>query len=388
MRYMARRVRSGLWVDRDVPLIQAERQINLSGPYTLNARVPPEYLRQKASDGRPVLDDKWSTMIYAVRDADGSIEGGGFVMPGTSFDDETSVNCAGLTAFPQRLYIRFRHNYGPAAKTAPKPGNPSTPAIPRPDPVLVYRDLWDRMQAVAGQDIGVTITGTTSSRVRIGNNAEPIRYRDYETPKYGEAMQAMAELTPFDYLEEIKWANTSRTEVKHDVRIAQPRLGSFRRELLLAEGANVPIPITLQTADTGTFLIGVGKGDPPGPSMVYETMPVDTADKISLVTHRLLTDKTLSEAAMQKRLVKYQTILRETYDITTIVVTDHPNCPIKSIVVGDDITLDFEHPDFGRVRTVVRVLGVALSEVDTVATLTTSRSVFFVYDSLTEELDS
>jgi hypothetical protein len=388
MRYQARRVRSGLWVDRNVPLQQAERTVSLSGPYTINARLPDEYLRQTAEDGRPILDDKWSTIIYAVSDDGRTIEGGAFVMPGTNIGDDTSINCAGLTAYPQRLYFRGRKLYGPAAKTAAKPRTPSKPAVPRPDPVFVYRDLWRLMQEVPGQDIGVTVTGTQSSKVRVGNNAEPIRYRDYETPKYGDAMQSMAEMTPFDYVERCTWVDGNRDDVKHAVEIGHPRLGGYQEEISLVEGVNVHVPFAVQTLDSGSYLIGVGKGDPPGPRMVFETMPVDVQDKISLVTHRLLTDKTLSQAAMQKRLRKYRGILAQNWDVTSITVTEHESCPLSSIRVGDDIPIDFEHPDFGRVRDTVRVLSMALSEIDTVAVLTTSRSLFFIYDSLTEELDS
>lgn len=390
---MARRI-GGDWITRDLTLTDVELTLNLSGPTTLNANLAPETNAYLWEDRLRVGED-WATMIYACSEETGDILGHGIVLPPTQYDDLARVTCAGVSTYPTGYIYTGSRLWGPQAATKAvkdkdgKVRTPAKPEIPRPDPISIVYDHWDWIQDQQASDLDVvlvgdsdTTQGTGKSRVLIGNYAEPYRLRKWDTPDLGEEIDGLAQITPFDYAEECVWANAAQTEVDHRVRIGYPRLGRRRDDLRFALGENIAMVPAVATVEAGAnMLIGLGKGEP-GPSMVYEEMPWDDG---RLRRHRVLTDKTASSEKLKRRMAIYREALSQRYDVTSLAVIDHPNAPLSSIQLGDDIRVQAEHPEYGPLDLYVRVLSITRGESDEAAVLTTSASVFFIYRP-TEEL--
>lgn len=394
MRYMARRI-GGDWITRDLTLTDVEFTLNLSGPTTINANLAPETNAFLWEDRLRVGED-WATMIYAIDEYSGDPLGHGIVLPPTQYDDLARLTCAGVSTYPHGYIYTGSRLWGPQAATKAvkdKHGNVKTPAkpeIPRPDPIKIVRDHWEWIQDQHASELGVSITGDldTGQRangdpvVAIGNYAEPYRLRKWDAPDLGNEIDTLAQVTPFDYVEKVAWANAAKTEVEHTIKIGYPRLGRKRDDLRFALGENIAAVPAVATVEAGAnMLIGLGKGEA-GPSMVYEEMPWDDG---RLRRHRVLTDKTASKEVLKRRMAIYREALNQRYDVTSLAVVDHPNARLSSIQLGDDIRVQAEHPEYGPLDLYVRVLSITRGESDEAAVLTTSASVFFIYKP-TEEL--
>lgn len=387
---MARRIGTGEWITRDLVLTDVENTITLSGPGTITGNLEPEFNRVLWPDRLRVAED-WATMIYALDD-NGNFTNHGIVLPPTAYDDAARITCAGVSSYPNGYIFTDSRLWGPQAKVPAKKNKngkivrPGKPEIARPDPLAIFVDHWEWIQAQPHSDLGVTITGDkntkqggTASKVLIGNYAEPYRLRKWEAPDLGSEIDTLAQLTPFDFREVVTW---NGNEPKHSIEVGYPRLGTKRDDLRFAMGENVPLIPAVQTVEAGAnMLIGLGKGEA-GPSMAYEEMPWTDG---RLRRHRVLTDKTATNEVLKRRMAIYREAFNQRYDVTSVAVVDHPNARLSSLRLGDDIRVVADHPEFGPIDVWVRILSITRSESDEAAVLTTSASVFFIYKP-TEEL--
>jgi len=220
------------------------------------------------------------------------------------------------------------------------------------------------------------------SKVLIGTYGEPYRLRKWETPDLGSEMDNLAQMTPFEFVEETDWLNAAHTQVDHKIRVGYPRLGRARDDLRFVQGENVPTVPSVQTVEGfANHLIGLGRGEA-GPSMVYEEKPWSDG---RLRRTRVLTDKTANSDVIKKRLGVYKDILGHRYDVTQVAVIDHPNARISSIQLGDDVRVQADHPEYGEIDLMVRVLSITRGNTYDSAVLTTSAAAFFIYNP-SEEL--
>lgn len=391
---MARRI-GGEWLTRDLALTDVENTVTLSGPGSITGNLPPEVNRVLQPD-RARLAEDWATMIYAVNDAGTRCINHGIVLPPTEYDDAARITCAGVSVYPQGYIYTDSKFWGPQAHQKAKKNKkgkvvqPAIPYKPHPDPIEVYRELWRWIQNQAHSDLGVKITGATDTGKRprpnqeepvvgLGSYSDPYRLRYYETPDVGGEMDTFAELTPFDYREQVDW---DWEEPEHQIELGYPRLGRKRTDLRLAMGENIALAPTVSTsAAAANMLIGVGNGDA-GPRMVYERLPWNDG---RLRRHRVVTDKTASEKGMKRRLEMRREMFTQGFDVTSVALVDHPNARISQLQLGDDVRVLAEHPEFGLIDTWVRILSITRGENDDAAVLTTSASAFFTYKA-TEEL--
>lgn len=386
---MARRIRTGEWLTKNLYLDTVERNAVLSGPSTLTGNLEPGFAQQKHTDGLRVIEER-ATMIYAVNDATGQIETAGIVTAPTAYEDRTRITCAGVTSYPKGYIYTGSRLWGPAAAVPARSGTPAQAALPRPDAVEVYVDHWNWMQAQPASDLGVVLTGDLTtrnaqgvSRVPIGTMAEPYRLRRWDAPDLGSKMSELAEATPFDFVERTRWADADREQVVHEVQIGYPRLGRRRDDLRFAQGENIDQQPAISTLEQqANHIIGLGNGEA-GPSMAFRDTPWDDG---TLRSTRVFTDKTLGQAMLDRRVAILQRIYEVAdFDVTSVVVVDHPNAPLSAIQLGDDIRVLGTHQEFGRYDLWVRVLAIGRSEQTDRATLTTSRSDLFIYNP-TEEI--
>lgn len=332
MRYMARRVITGEWLDRDLPLTGVTRTRTLSGPSLIKATIEPELREVYASDGLRVIEDL-ATMIYAVGD-DGELLRGGIVVPPTEFEDEsTSLTAAGVSSYPHGFIYEDSRLWGPSS------------TLPRPDPIAIFRDLWEHVQSFENSDLGVVVTGTQSSTQRVGNNSDPYRLRWWEAPDVGEEMDNLAEDTPFDYTEHYAWADEDQEEVRIEVEVGWPRLGRARDDLRFVMGENIVGVGNPQTTNQFNNIIGLGNGE--GQRMITGRAQIlDGRLRRTLVY-------TNKEIRGRKRMQRKVSRLLERlhggrYEIGEVTVIDHPNAPIDQINEGDDLLINYFVPAVGQ----------------------------------------
>lgn len=395
MRYMARRILSGEWIDRDLPLVEGENTRVLNGPSLIGGKVPPEFNRHLWNDGMRLAED-WATMIYAVDEDTGDILNSGIVLPPTSYEETSAaIQCAGVMSYAQGYIYTASRLWGPALGEPDLYGffgniyKYGTPDLPRPDPIEIFADHWEWIQQQQDSNLDVTITGDTSTRgpngeprSPIGNYEEPYRLAWYGAPDLGQEMSNLAEITPFDYIEEADWANEVHTDVSHEIRVGYPRHGRRRDDLRFAVGENVVITPAVQSlAGQANHIIGIGNGEA-GPSMVASS--VGRVDG-RLRRTRVYTNKTITDIEiMRRRLAMQWSALDQRFDVTAVAISDHPNARISSIQLGDDIWLEFDHPEYGEIGLWVRVLSITTGDDSGAAVLTTSASNLFNYNPIEE----
>lgn len=379
MRYLAQRVGTGEWLDRDLPLSQVTRTRTLSGPGGITATVEPDLRTARHTDGLLILEG-WGTMLYAADEGGaGQIRCAGIVVDSDGADDALTVTAPGFTTYPHGYIYDDSRIWGPAQGT----GTVSNPQYPRPDPLQIVQDHWEWIQAQPDSDLGVRLVGDLKSSERVGSYEEPYRLRWWDYRDLGEEIDNLASGTPFEYVEEHSWDDAAHLSVDHRVRLGWPRLGRKRTDLRFADGENIAQPVSA-TATGGGFandVIGIGNGE--GRKMVLSRSTVRDG---RLRRHLVVTDKTARQARMDKVVRDIRERMVNTIDIASLVIFDHPNAPISAIDPGDDIYVQTSIPAFGGdIAMWLRVL--SITEDDTVpgqATLATQRSSAFVYSATLE----
>lgn len=152
MRFLARRVLTGEWLTRDLPLSDLpEITDELSGPGSLTGTVTPEIGQLKGDDGMPLLDE-WGTELYYEQA--GQLRWGGLLVSSELAGPDWKLEAAGFTTYPHGI------PYGGVYRRI------------EVDPLDVVRHLWTHVQQQPDSDLGMVVDGTTSS-VTVG---EPLRY--------------------------------------------------------------------------------------------------------------------------------------------------------------------------------------------------------------------
>lgn len=406
-RYIAQRATTGQFLDFDLPLSRDELTWELSGPGCLRATITPERATMKAEDGRLLLEE-WGTFIFA--EAGGEIRWGGILI-NSGWNGETwELECAGFSAYPNGQPYGSEYS-----QTGVDPGD-------------VFRHIWLHLQSYFNGDLGVRVTGTytgqliglptgpvlpvqVSGRVyqhmmklgwttRQGDSSQRIYPPDYdgdvppnpnsnqdplepyellwwEAPDCGQALNTLVTDTPMDYVERHAWdENAPYDAVKHEIQLYYPRCGRRRFDLAFIQGDNVTSVVSPQ-ADGDYFanaVMGLGAGEGSG-SIRRTTATADGRLRRAYV----YTAKDVSNESMLDRMIENEMRRRQLIlTIDQIEVIDHPNAPIGSWALGDDILVRAVVPWLGEIELWCRITGWSLTS-DTTATLKLARSDSFSY---------
>lgn len=350
-RYIAQRATTGEILDFEVPLHRDELRWDLSGAGSLRGTVKPDTGTMRAHDGRLLLEE-WGTFLYA--EADGEIRWGGIVVS-SGFDGPSwKIEAAGFASYPHGL---------------PYAGSYATAGA---DPADVVRHLWEHVQSYADGDLGLAVTGDKTSAV-IGTAEEPYELHWWEAPDVGSEIDSLAKEALFDYAERHFWDGE---EIRHELQIGYPRLGRRRDDLAFIQGDNVASVVTpeLDGEIFANEVLGIGAGE--GPGSVQRTTAVRDG---RLRRTYVYTAKDVSSVPRMDALIRNELTRRQqTLSISSIVVRDHPNAPIGSWSVGDDVLVEADLPWLGEIALWCRITAWALTS-DTTAALTLSRSDSFSY---------
>lgn len=376
-RYIAQRALTGEFLDWDVPLRDVQITHALSGPDGLSGTLSPECGRLLGPDGKPLFDE-WSTILYA--EADGQIRCAG-ILTHSEFSDagEWSIECTGFAGYPKGI---------------PYLGNFSSTSV---DPLVVVREIWNHVQAQPDGSLGVFLDSTTSP-VRIGSSPKHVAFTTdageavsfdasqayqlvwWEAPDCGDEIDNLAQQTPFDYREAHKWLDDGTIE--HRIRLGYPRLGRRRNDLRFVLGENlgaVPTP-TREGDEFANEVYGVGKGE--GSAALHVRIPQRDG---RLRRCYVFTNSSAASADLLTQLARQELARRNPIEmLDSVVVRDHPNAPLGSWDVGDDILVQGELPWLGSFSLWCRITSETLSpDSGDAATLTLQRSDSFTYGGIT-----
>jgi hypothetical protein len=367
-RYIAQRALTREILDVDLPLRRDELTWALSGPGSFKGSLDAALGTHVAPDGRPLIEP-WSTAIYV--EADGEIRAGLLVTSTSVEGSRLVVEAAGFTTYPHGLpytgpdYVKIQI-----------------------DPAQVVKDLWAHIQAQPSGDLGVVVTGSTP--VRIGTEERDVSFETAEgetveftagpykvlwadAPDQGSEIDSLAKETPFDYVESHRWDGDA---IAHEVAIRYPRAGARRTDLAFRDGENITssVPVVADGSAFANHVLGIGAGT--GKAAVQA--PVHEPDG-RLRRVAVYTDKSVTSTSRMTSLARAELARRQkTFEISSIDVRDHPNAPIGSWALGDDVLVEVDVPFYGPVSLWCRVVAWTLLG-ETTARLSLVRSDSFTY---------
>jgi hypothetical protein len=311
----------------DLPLIDAEFTDVLSGVPALTGRVSPEALRLKGPNGKPLLEE-WSTAIYVDNGDD--IVGAGIVQRPQAQGPELSLECVGWSGYPHEM-----------------PYTDSWFGV-EIDPLDVHRHVWNHLQGKEGGNIGFEIDdaltglkiGVELEQVEFDTEAGPVSFESgpvklnwYETEDLGEFLDKLATETPYDYRERHFWDGDT---IRHVQELGYPRLGRRLTELRFAIGENIQvIPAVSSDGKYASEILGLGAGE--GRTMIKSHIkrPTNRLRRVGTVIDK----SARSLKAIQAVVDKEMALRFNNLDVTEVVLIDHPNAPMGSVRVGDQILL-------------------------------------------------
>ena len=229
------------------------------------------------------------------------------------------------------------------------------------DPLSVVRTLWNYVQSRENSDYGVVVS-SNSSPVRLGEpartetvtnsdgttsireiEAKPYELNWWDAKNVGEEIDTLSGSTPFDFVERHQW-NADRTDVLHYIDLGYPRLGVSRPNLLFNEENILEIvPIQEPEDIYASAVLVIGAGDGADTIRAFRAEPYgDRVRKQAVITDKSITNQQMADARAAQELARRRGRMFEIGELT--VSAYHPNAPIGSYRVGDDIQVQVEVP--------------------------------------------
>lgn len=366
-RYYAQNILTGEWLSRELPLSDVKLTPTLSGPCGMSATIAPEYQHLKTPTGGLVLAE-WQTLIVA--EAAGQLRGGGLLTSMQVTGQELDLDITGVSGYPDGQPLRETLSWG--GKNEGTSGHGV-------DPLDVVRALWGYLQSQPDGNLGVTLDDT-STPYRLGEwhntrrmntdgeldedpkavastpvpidkiwrpgDKPPVAaqgkelYWQYELPWHdntdvGRHITNLAKQTPYDWTETYTWADETREQVVCHIHLGYPRLGRRQHNLRFVEGENIIalVPVHRDGDDYANSVTVYGAGE--GSKKVRAT--ASTRDgrllRARSVDRPDLTTEAQCRAVADEELRRWSKLV----DITGLTIIDHPNAPIGSFAVGDDV---------------------------------------------------
>ena len=157
----------------------------------------------------------------------------------------------------------------------------------------------------------------------------------YEHGDIGQRLDGLAEMTPFDYVEHIAWADADKSDIVLRIDFGYPRLGGRKSDLRFVEGENVSdvIQVKRDGQDFANTVQGVGAGE--GKDQLRQTVGQRDGRLRRVLVE---TDTSITKA---DQLRNYATSVLNTVrtldDIEGFTVRQHPHAPFGSYRPGDDV---------------------------------------------------
>lgn len=225
---------------------------------------------------------------------------------------------------------------------------------------------------ISGHYAGTAVTYRgTPERIVLAVPQKPYTLSVYESHDCGRVLDELAATTPFDYVERHRWAGD---EIIHEFELTAPRTGQQRDDLVFIQGDNITkvVEVDRDGDEYANEVLGLGKGQGEDALRAdIDSEDLEVPDDGRLWRTRLSPDKAETSAKALKSRLTRELKARLGIDnlVESITVVDHPNAPIGSWEVGDDIFIQATLPWLGDIGIWCRIESWQL-ESDTTATLT------------------
>ena len=364
-RYHIQRARSNVWLDRDAQLLDVNLTWALSGPGDLTSILDARVAKQFGIDDRFVYDE-WSSYIFAEKD--NVLQWGGIIDQSEDIGNgRRSIHARSFSGYAKGVkYTSDLTRYY---------------AI---DAFDLIRLLYDTMQADPMQDIGMILSSNLAGQIvgsedpgdapvrapgesdedfeaRMTEYAtrinEPYELAWYNTPDFGEEVDKIMAQIDGDYVERHEW-NGLRDEVFHYLDLSWPTAGARRTDLRFVEGENVSTPPAPgnEADEFGNHVIALGAGEER--HMLREEAQIDDG---KLKRHIIAPAKDLySPSALQSLARATLFVAQNTTQYDTLEVYEHPNAPLGSWSLGDEIKLQ-TYSGYFQLDEWVKVVGWSMS---------------------------
>lgn len=445
LRFMFQSIRTGEWLNWDVPIVEPEITYQLSGATLIRGKLGPEdyaYVEKTI--------DAWGTWVHA--EEGGQIRASAIMQPfaiqgddlmiealgvhgyavGTQFESEFSAIQIDPAEVVRQLWAYLQSypdaKFGltlDATATPRRLGDPARVDIRRDaNGDVVYRVLkvdeetglfrvnqgdisdaaWLKLlqqgyplyqdtqtgqlvQLVRPNDLAMATTGLPARRNADGEWEVP-EYTNVEAKPYeiawwnqidvGREIENLAKQTPFDFAESPRW-KANRLDVQQHLAIGYPRLGTRRHDLRFAEDENLLEAALLRETPGHYASQVIVRGAGEGRAAIRAQAGVPNPNRVRRVTS--ITDKTITDRVRAQALANEELLRRlaaQTISEITIDAT-HPNAPMGSFALGDDILVQARLPYFGEVALWHRITGYTWRPDADLVVLKLQRSEQFAY---------
>lgn len=338
----------------DLPLTSPTITEELAAPSAFTARVSPEIQSLKTAAGGPLFSP-YSTAIYVEHD--GAIRYGFLLRTVEMDNDELRLSGSGFASYLDGL-----------------PWTNSVQKFYDTDPLSIVRRVWDYVQSHPRGNLGVTLTPatlTTPARVGVKKAAaatqeaqdEPVLLANYATHNLGEVVDGLLEAGSVDYVE--RHYRRPDGTIAHELALAHPRMGSRRTDIRFEIGENVvtvpPVDMDYTDYATEVVVLGAGEGDKMIRGHAVNPSPGDGLRRVAVypAKHIGRTATALSVAASRAKQLQ-----RGILTVEELKVHGHPNAPLFSWGVGDEVRLTGDAGWAGHIDMFVRILSTTFNPTD------------------------
>lgn len=398
---------TGVWVHRELPLRDVSITHTLSGPGDLTASIEPTYADLVADDGQLVLRE-WDTIILA--EASGQIRGGGILVSTEVVGDDLSLDCVGFSGYAAGMPLTSTLSWGGSSA-----GTTGTGV----DPAVVVRALWGHLQSQPDGGLGVVVDNlSTPYRLGAWHNARKLPTEDepkppasevedppipidrvwtaqdrkppaatgktvywqyrldwFEDVEVGAKIDEICTQASIDYREVWGWG-PDRESVVMRLELGYPRLGRRASTLRFVEGENISELVTLQRSgeDFANVVAAYGTGEGSKQKRATASQRDGRLRRVQIVDATDVDNAAALQAIARDKLAR----TRQFTDITGFVVREHPNAPLGSFGVGDDVLVETTL-GWQPTRMWVRILSYSFSPDGDTVSITCARSDSFDY---------
>ncbi|MEV5451568.1 hypothetical protein [Streptomyces sp. NPDC052535] len=311
-RYWTQHALTGTQLHPTLPLSKVEFGNELNGPGEFQATISPRFLKANVSSLLP-----GKALIYA--EADGFLRWGGLIWDITSVGGDFQIEAAGWSS-----YLTVRHDsHGELGGRGP---------YTYTDACKVIRDVWAYAQAQPDGNLGVVVDSTTS-QATVGTPAEPWHSYWYENPNLGDHLDDLVseEGAP-------QYTNTCRYlagGVEKRLRLGYPRLGARRTDISFRTGVNIidAPPVQYAGDDFANVVLATGSGE----GTATRRAEVPSRDGGLRMETVLALPSVNGNDVLGKRAAAELKRRRVMGQVEAITVRDHPNAPLGSWQIGDDV---------------------------------------------------
>lgn len=213
----------------------------------------------------------------------------------------------------------------------------------------------------------------TENKEKVSADGGAYKLRWWEAPDAGAEIDKLARETPFDYVERHSWSGEG---IRHEVQLAYPRLGRRREDLAFVQGDNIVslVEPDLDGADFANEVLGLGAGEGAGALRRTTAVRDGRLRRVAVHSAKDVASASRLDAQIRDALIQHRLGL----EIDSVSVRDHPNAPIGSWSLGDDVLIEASLPWLGDIAVWHRITGWTLTS-DHTATLQLARSDSFIY---------